>query len=42
VAAGLVRGLRRGRSRALHWQARYSTARAALPSTRPPRSNAAP
>src|SRR3954471_3723110 len=35
VAAGLVRGLRRGRSRALHWQARYSTARAGLPSTRP-------
>src|SRR5919206_255932 len=31
VAAGLVRGLRRGRSRPLHGQARDSTGRAALP-----------
>src|SRR5919112_6166544 len=36
VAAGLVRGLRRGRSRPLHGQASYSTARAGLPSTAGP------
>src|SRR3954452_870155 len=34
VAGGLVRGLRRGRSRALHGQARYSTAVPGVPSTR--------